>query len=106
MNNDSFFFYLLIMAGSTYLVRTIPFVAVKNKIKNRFIRSFLHYIPYTVLAVMTFPSAFYATGNVYAATVGLFVAVVLALFDRSLTTVALFSCAAVLIVSYTINCLA
>ncbi len=99
MKIDGFWIYLLIMAGSTYLIRTIPFAAVKNKIKNRFIRSFLHYIPYTALAVMTFPAAFYATGNIYGAAAGIVVAVILALFGRSLTTVALFSCCTVFVVS-------
>ena len=53
MNNYVFFLYLLILAGSTYLIRVIPFVAIKNKINNRFIRSFLAYIPYAVLTAMT-----------------------------------------------------
>ena len=61
MNNYVFFLYLLILAGSTYLIRVIPFVAIKNKINNRFIRSFLAYIPYAVLTAMTIPAVFYAT---------------------------------------------
>lgn len=61
MNNYVYFLYLLILAGSTYLIRVIPFVAIKNKINNRFIRSFLAYIPYAVLTAMTIPAVFYAT---------------------------------------------
>lgn len=102
MNIDGFWIYLLLMAGSTYLIRTVPFAVVKNKIENRFIRSFLHYIPYTVLAVMTFPAAFYATGNLYGATAGVVAAVVLALFGKSLTTVALVSCAVTFAISQVI----
>ena len=62
----SFFAYLIVMAGVTYLIRMIPFVLVKEKIKNRFILSFLHYIPYAVLTVMTIPAIFStATGTIW-----------------------------------------
>jgi branched-subunit amino acid transport protein len=77
MNSLQFFSYLLIIAGSTYLIRAIPFAAVRKKIENRFIRSFLYYIPYAVLAAMTFPAALYATGNVAAAAIGIIAAVIL-----------------------------
>ena len=89
MNSSSFWIYLLILAGSTYLIRAVPFAAVKNKITNPFIRSFLYYIPFTVLAAMTFPSAIFATGNVTTAIVGLLCAAIMALMGKSLTTVAL-----------------
>ena len=51
----NFFLYLLIMAGVTYLVRMLPLVLCRRKIENKFIRSFLYYIPYAVLSVMTVP---------------------------------------------------
>ncbi len=89
--------YLAIMAGSTYLVRMIPLVFFRKKIKNRFIRSFLHYIPYSVLSVMTFPAIFYSTGYLASAIIGTVVAVILAFFRRSLVTVAACASAAVLI---------
>ncbi len=92
MPNKEFFIYLLLLAGSTYLIRAIPFAAVREKITNRFVRSFLYYIPYTVLAAMTFPAALYATGNVIAAAAGLAVAVVLAIREKGLTVVAVASC--------------
>ena len=91
MNNMQFFSYLLVIAGSTYLIRAIPFAAVRKKIENRFIRSFLYYIPYAVLAAMTFPAALYATGNVAAAAIGIFAAVIFAIMGKSLTVVALIS---------------
>ena len=91
-----FFIYLLIMAGSTYLIRAIPFAAVNKKIENRFIRSFLYYIPYTVLAAMTLPGALYATGNMLSATAGILVAVAFAVKNKGLTTVAVAACIAVL----------
>lgn len=95
MDNKHFFIYLLILAGSTYLIRVIPFVAIKQKINNRFIRSFLYYIPYAVLTAMTIPAIFYATDWWAGAAAGLVVAVVLALKGKGLTTVALAACTAV-----------
>ena len=56
----NFFLYLLILSGSTYLIRAIPFACVKRTIENTFIRSFLYYIPYAVLAAMTFPAVIYS----------------------------------------------
>lgn len=98
MNNYVFFLYLLILAGSTYLIRVIPFVAIKNKINNRFIRSFLAYIPYAVLTAMTIPSVFYATNWWAGAAAGLIVAVIFALKEKGLTVVAIAACAAVFVV--------
>ena len=95
MTTRSFFIYLILMAGMTYLVRSIPFVAVKKMIENPFIRSFLYYIPYAVLTAMTIPAIFTATASVISAAAGLAVAVILALKGKSLTTVALTACIAV-----------
>lgn len=95
MNNYVFFLYLLILAGSTYLIRVIPFVAIKNKINNRFIRSFLAYIPYAVLTAMTIPAVFYATNWLAGAAAGLIVAVIFALKEKGLTVVAIAACVAV-----------
>ena len=91
-----FWLQLAVMAGVTYLVRMLPLVIFRKKIQNRFIRSFLHYIPYAVLAAMTFPAVFSATGGgLPSALAGLLVAVVLAFFEKGLVTVALCACAAV-----------
>ncbi len=97
MDNTKFIVYLAVMAGVTYLVRMIPMVLVKEKIKNKFILSFLHYIPYTVLSVMTIPACFYATGSPISAAIGFIIAVVAALFNRSLLQVAVLSCIGVLL---------
>jgi branched-subunit amino acid transport protein len=102
MPNKEFFIYLLILAGSTYLIRAIPFAAVRKKITNRFVRSFLYYIPYTVLAAMTFPAALYATGNIIAASAGLLVAVIFAIREKGLTLVAVASCVTAFLVSLVI----
>ncbi len=103
MDNKEFFIYLLIMAGSTYLIRVIPFVAIKEKIKNNFVNSFLYYIPYTVLMSMTFPAALYATGHLISAVVGLLVACILAIKNKNLTVVAVATCVAVLICEIVIS---
>ena len=92
-----FLLYLAVMAGVTYLIRMLPLALVKKKIKNRFLLSFLYYMPYAVLAVMTVPAIFYATGSPVSAAIGFVTAVVLAYFRRSLLTVAAFSSLAVLL---------
>lgn len=91
-----FFLYLAVMAGVTYLVRMLPMVLIRRKIRNRFLLSFLYYIPYAVLTVMTIPAIFYAVGSWYAAAAGFAVAVVLSLCNQSLLKVAAFSSLAVL----------
>lgn len=103
MDNTKFLIYLLAMAGVTYLVRMVPLVLVNKPIKNRFVLSFLYYIPYTVLSVMTVPACFYATNSMISAVVGFVVAVVAALFKRSLVQVAIFSCVAVFVVELIMN---
>ena len=96
MNNYvAFFSGLAVMAGVTYLVRMLPLVLVKKKIENKFINSFLYYVPYAVLAVMTVPAIFSSTASLPSAIAGFTVALVLAFFERGLLTVA--SCAAVFI---------
>lgn len=87
-----FWIYLLILAGSTYLIRTIPFAALRKKITNRYVKSFLYYIPYSVLAAMTLPAAIYATGNVISGAAGLIVGGIFAYRGKGLTLVAVISC--------------
>ena len=103
MDNTQFFIYLLVMAGVTYLVRMVPLVLVNKPIKNKFILSFLYYVPYTVLSVMTVPACFYATNSYISAVVGFVVAVVAALFKRSLVQVAIFSCVTVFVAELIMN---
>lgn len=97
MNNQQFWLYLAVTAGVTYLVRMVPLVLMKKKIRNRFVLSFLHYIPYAVLSVMTIPAIFYATGELLPAAAGFAVAMILAWRGGSLVQVAAASCAAVLL---------
>lgn len=90
---SDFFIYLLILSGSTYLIRALPFALVKKTIENTFIKSFLYYIPYAVLGAMTFPAVIYSTGNIASGFVGLIVGGILAYKGKSLTLVAV--CASV-----------
>ncbi len=86
--------YIIVMALVTYLIRMIPFVFFRKKIKSRFFRSFLYYIPYAVLSAMTIPAIFYSTGSVVTAVAGTVAAVVLAYFGLPLIVVALAAAAA------------
>lgn len=98
MNWLEFLTYLLVMAGVTYLIRVLPYIFMRKEVKNRFFKSFLLYVPYTVLAAMTIPAILFATDNIYSALAGLLVAVIVALFEKGLLTVAISSCVAVLLI--------
>lgn len=98
MNINTFFIYLLIVALTTYLIRAIPFSLITKKVTNKCVKSFLYYIPYTVLAAMTLPSALYVTGTIYSAIAGLLVALVVAIKKSNLTLVALASVLGALVV--------
>ncbi|MBP3637601.1 MAG: AzlD domain-containing protein [Clostridia bacterium] len=95
MSWTSFFPYLIVMAGVTYLIRMLPLTVFRKEIKSVFVKSFLHYVPYAVLGAMTFPDVLYSTGSLWTALVGLVVAVVMAWRGRSLLTVAIGACLAV-----------
>ncbi|MBO7631348.1 MAG: AzlD domain-containing protein [Lachnospiraceae bacterium] len=93
----NFVLYLLTMAIVTYLVRAVPFVAFRRKVTNRYVRSFLYYIPYTVLAAMTFPAILYVTASPLPALLGTIAALFLAYRGRGLVTVSLAACGVALI---------
>lgn len=97
--NDTlrFFLLLFLMAGVTYLLRLLPLLLVKKQVQNKFLLSFLYYIPYTVLAAMTVPAVFFSTGDFVSAAVGVFVAAVLAFKEKSLISVSLISSVCALI---------
>lgn len=82
---------LLIMAGVTYLIRVLPLTLFKREVRSIYLKSFLYYVPYAVLAAMTFPHIFYATNNPIYAILGTVVALVLGYCERGLTTVAVVS---------------
>ena len=89
--------YILVMAIVTYLIRMLPLALIRREIKSRFIRSFLHYVPYATLAAMTFPAILHASDDMRASVMGFAVALVLAFRKKSLLTVAICACLTVFI---------
>ncbi len=96
----SLLWYMVVMALVTYLIRMVPFTLFRKKIKSRFIRSLLYYLPYAVLSAMTFPAIFYATGEPVTAVVGTLVALVMAYLRLPLIVVALAAAAAALLTGF------
>lgn len=96
--NHNIYIYILVMAGVTYLIRLLPLTLIRKEIKSPFIKSFLYYVPYVTLAVMTFPAILSATANIWSALVGFAVALVLAYKRKSLITVSMIACASVFLV--------
>ena len=90
--------YMLVMAGVTYLIRALPLVLIRREIKSRFIRSFLYYVPYVTLSVMTFPAILYSTSTVWSAVGALVVASLLALKGCKLPLVAGAACITVFLI--------
>ena len=98
--NHNFYFYILAMASITFLIRAVPIVLLHREIKNGFLRSFLHYMPYVTLSLMTVPAVFGTTGDGFSSAVGFVTAVVLIWFRLDLVRVSLISCGAALTTSY------
>ena len=78
------YIYILVMGIVTYLIRVLPLTLIRKEIKNRFIRSFLYYVPYVTLAVMTFPAILDATGSTASALAAFIAAILIAWFGGSL----------------------
>lgn len=91
------YIYIAIMAGITYAVRVLPLTLIKKPIKNKFIKSFLYYVPYITLAVMTFPAIVEATQSPIAGIAALAVGIILAWFNVGLLPVAVACCAVVFV---------
>lgn len=90
--NLNVYVYIAAMALVTYLIRVLPLTLIRKEIKNTTIRSFLYYVPYVTLAVMTFPAILDATGSIYSAWAALIIGILLAWRGKSLFQIALFSC--------------
>ena len=99
------YLYVLVMALTTYLIRALPLTLLKKPIKNRFFRSFLHYVPPACLAAMTFPGILYATDHKISGVAACVVALLLALKKKSLIVVAVASCGAVFLTELLIRIL-
>ena len=91
------YIYILVTFAVTYLIRTLPLTLIRKPIKNRFIRSFLYYVPYVTLAVMTFPAIVNATDSIWSGIAALAVGIVTAWFNGNLFVVACSSCLIVFI---------
>ena len=96
MNNS--YIYILIMFLVTYIIRVLPLTLMRKKINNRIIQSFLYYVPYVTLAVMTFPTMIYATQNPISGVIAFIIGVIVAWYDGSLFRVALSSSVVVFII--------
>ena len=92
--------YIFTMALTTYLIRVLPLTIFRKPIKSRFLRSFLHYVPYACLTAMTFPAILSSTASIISGAAALIVAVFLAYRGKSLIVVAVSSSAAVLITEW------
>lgn len=92
--------YIFTMALTTYLIRVLPLTIFRKPIRSRFLRSFLHYVPYACLTAMTFPVILSSTASIISGAAALIVAILLAYRGKSLIVVAVSSSAAVLIAEW------
>ncbi|MDY3918725.1 MAG: AzlD domain-containing protein [Candidatus Limivivens sp.] len=90
--SHNIYLYILVMASVTYLIRMLPLTLIRREIKNRTIRSFLYYVPYVTLAVMTFPAILSETGSLWSAWAALITGIVLAWMGKSLLQVSVTAC--------------
>ena len=95
MRSGNVYIYIAVMAIVTYLIRVLPLTLVRREIRNVYIRSFLYYVPYVTLTVMTFPSIMDATGSQWSGLAALIVGLILAWRGASLFKVAVACCATV-----------
>lgn len=92
------YIYIAVMTVVTYLIRVLPLTLIRKKITNVTLRSFLYYVPYVTLAIMTFPAIINVTNSIWSGIATLVIGVLLAYFGISLFGVAVCSCAAVFII--------
>ena len=95
--NGNVYVYILIMALVTYLIRALPLTLIRKTIKNPFIRSFLYYVPFATLSVMTFPAILSATASPWSGLAGFLTAVGLSYKGKGLIFVSLCACAVVFV---------
>ena len=95
--SHSIFIYILLTILTTNLIRVLPLTLIRKQIKNRFLQSFLYYVPYVTLAVMTFPAIIEATSSPFAGMLALILGIVAAWFGLGLFPVAIICCVVVFI---------
>lgn len=98
--HHSLILYILIMILTTNIIRILPLTLIRGKIKNRFILSFLYYVPYVTLAVMTFPAIVEATNSPLAGAAALVLGIIAAWFGLGLFPVAVICCVTVFILEF------
>ena len=91
------YIYIFAMVAVTYLIRVLPLTLIRKEIKNKTLRSFLYYVPYVTLSVMTFPAILNATQSVYSALAALIVGIFLAWKEKGLFPVSVTACVTVFI---------
>ncbi|SFG43891.1 Branched-chain amino acid transport protein (AzlD) [Lachnospiraceae bacterium C7] len=96
---------LLVMIVVIYLVRALPMIIFKKNITNVYIKSFLHYVPYVTLAVMTFPAIIFDTAHIYEGIAAFIVGIIVAYITEDLFKVAISCCGTVLVVTAICNML-
>ena len=94
------YIYITVMALVTYLIRVLPLTLIRKQIKNKYLKSFLYYVPYVTLAVMTFPAILLATQSIYSGLLALTVGIVVAWFGFDLFKTAVSCCLIVLILEF------
>lgn len=92
------YLYIAVVALVTYAIRVLPLTLIRKEIKNQFIRSFLYYVPYVTLAVMTFPAIVHATDSIWSGIAALVVGILVAWFSGNLFLVAISACSVVFLV--------
>lgn len=100
MNN--IYAYILLMAITVFLIRVLPLTILRKPIKNKFIKSFLYYVPYVTLSVMTFPAIVDATSNPIAGLISLIIGIIAAYKNLGLFKVTVLCCFTVLILEFII----
>lgn len=93
--SGNIYIYIAVMALVTYLIRVLPLTLIRKQIKNKFLKSFLYYVPYVTLAVMTFPAIIHATQSIYSGLLALVVGIVVAWFGLDLFKTAVSCCSVV-----------
>ena len=91
------YIYILAMALTTYLIRVLPLTLIRKPIRSTFLRSFLYYVPYVTLAVMTFPAILNVTGSPLVGGAAMLIGIIGAWCGLGLLPVSLLCCASVLI---------
>lgn len=101
---DNIYIYIFTAAIVSYLIRVLPLTLIRKPIKNKFIKSFLYYVPYVTLAVMTFPAIIQSTQSPWAGLIALVVGIVISYFGAGLFPVACICCAVVFASEFFLPC--